>query len=124
MRKSRFTESQIVAILKEGEAGVALSELTSKHGIGRATYFNWQAKYGGVSVSEIVNMASPNFSRWPLRSQSDKGQELRSPNLLKTGAAHLPDHVLFEHAVQLAARSALTAVLLDAAAIEIYIWVT
>jgi len=41
---------------------------------------------------------------------------------LKTGAAHLPDHVLFEHAVQLAARSALTAVLLDAAAIEIYIW--
>ena len=51
MRKSRFTESQIVAILKEGEAGVALSELTRKYGISRATYFNWQAKYGGVSVS-------------------------------------------------------------------------
>jgi putative transposase len=42
--------------LKEGEAGVALSELTRKHGISRATYFNWQAKYGGVSVSELKRM--------------------------------------------------------------------
>ena len=56
MRKSRSTESQIVAILNEGEAGVALSKLTRKHGIRRATYFNWRAKYGGASVSELKPM--------------------------------------------------------------------
>jgi putative transposase len=55
-RKSRFTESPIVAILKEGEARVALSELTGKHWISRATYFNCQAKYGGVSVSGLKRM--------------------------------------------------------------------
>jgi len=56
MKKSRFTESQIVAILKEGEAGVPVAELTRKHGISRATYFNWRSKYGGVSVNELKRM--------------------------------------------------------------------
>ena len=45
-----------MAILKEGEAGVAIDELTRKHKISRATYFNWRGKYGGVSVSELKRM--------------------------------------------------------------------
>ena len=56
MRKSRFTESQIVANEREGRAGVDLSKLARKHGISRATYFNQQARYDRVSVSELKRM--------------------------------------------------------------------
>ena len=52
----RFTESQIVGILKEGEAGVPIADLVRKHGISRATYFNWRSKYAGTSVSELKRL--------------------------------------------------------------------
>ena len=52
MRKSRFTESQIVAILKQGEAGVPIAEILRQHSISKATYFEWLSKYAGASVDE------------------------------------------------------------------------
>ncbi len=56
MRKSRFTESQIVSILKDGDTGVPLADLVRKHGISRATYFNWKSKYAGATVADLRRM--------------------------------------------------------------------
>lgn len=56
MRKSKFSESQIVAILKEGEAGLAVAEVCRKHGISAATYYAWKSKYAGASVSDLTRM--------------------------------------------------------------------
>jgi putative transposase len=58
MKRSRFTEEQIIAILKEQEAGVAVAELCRKHGMSDASFYNWKAKYGGLEVSEAKRMRS------------------------------------------------------------------
>lgn len=53
MKKSRFSEEKIIAVLKQAEAGVKVAELVRKHGISEATFYNWKAKYGGLDVSQL-----------------------------------------------------------------------
>ena len=56
MKKVRFTETQIISILKQQEAGLSVKDLAREHGISEATFYNWKAKYGGMEANEVKRM--------------------------------------------------------------------
>ena len=56
MKKSKFTQSQIVAILKQADSGMKVESLCRQHGMSSATYYNWKSKYGGMEASDIKRL--------------------------------------------------------------------
>ncbi len=58
MKRSRFSDEQIIAIVKEQEAGMATAEVCRRHGVSGATFYKWKAKYGGLEVSEARRLRS------------------------------------------------------------------
>lgn len=69
MKRTRFTEDQIIAFLREHEAGAATADVCRKHGVSSATFYKWKVKYGGLEVSDAKR----------LRSLEDKNRQLKKP---------------------------------------------
>jgi putative transposase len=59
MKRTRFSEEQIIGVLKEHEVGVKTADLCRKHGISEATFYNWKSRLGGLEVSEARRAAGP-----------------------------------------------------------------
>lgn len=56
MRKSKFTETQIVGMIKEAESGMPVPEICRKHGVGQSTFYKWRSKYGGMEASDVKRL--------------------------------------------------------------------
>jgi putative transposase len=79
MKRTRFTEEQIIGILKEAEAGAKTSELARRHGVSEATIYNWKAKFGGLEVSEAKRLRA-------LEEENAKLKRLLADTLLDNAA--------------------------------------
>lgn len=79
MKRSRFSEDQIIGILKEHEAGVPVADLCRKHGVSNASLYNWKAKYGGMDVSEARRLKA-------LEDENARLKKLLADSLLDNAA--------------------------------------
>ena len=79
MKRIRFSEDQIIAVLREHEAGAKTADLARKHGISEATLYNWKAKYGGMDVSEAKRLRS-------LEEENRKLKKLLAESMLDQAA--------------------------------------
>jgi putative transposase len=79
MKKQRFTEEQIIAVLKAQEAGAKAADLCRRHGISEATFYNWKAKYGGMEASEAKRLKA-------LEDENAKLKKLLAEQMLDTAA--------------------------------------
>ena len=79
MKRKRFTEEQIIAVLREHDAGAKAADLARKHGISEATLYNWKAKYGGMDVSDAKRLRS-------LEDENRKLKKLLAESMLDQAA--------------------------------------
>jgi putative transposase len=79
MKRIRFTEEQIIALLREHEAGAKTADLARKHGISAATLYNWKAKYGGMDVSDAKRLRA-------LEDENRKLKKLLAESMLDQAA--------------------------------------